>query len=105
MLSAMLEYNRRNQAVIITPFLLMGAMSPVSIPATLVQQMAEALSGIALTQLVKPGLPGRLRLVPLQHGHEVGLAELRHARVGHRPALHRARSRAASACRSAPAAG
>jgi trimethylamine--corrinoid protein Co-methyltransferase len=57
MLSAMLEYNRANQAVITTPFLLMGAMSPVSIPATLVQQMAEALSGIALAQLVNPGCP------------------------------------------------
>src|SRR5215213_11716154 len=57
MLSAMLEYNRANQAVITTPFLLMGAMSPVSIPATLVQQIAEALSGIALTQLVQPGCP------------------------------------------------
>src|SRR3954447_19694090 len=57
MLGAMLEYNRANQAVITTPFLLMGAMSPVSIPATLVQQMAEALSGIALTQLVNPGCP------------------------------------------------
>jgi trimethylamine---corrinoid protein Co-methyltransferase len=57
MLSAMLEYNRRGQAVVVTPFLLMGAMSPVSIPATLVQQMAEALSGIALTQLVQPGCP------------------------------------------------
>jgi trimethylamine--corrinoid protein Co-methyltransferase len=57
MLSAQLEYNRRNQAVVLTPFLLMGAMSPVSIPATLVQQMAEALSGIALAQLVQPGCP------------------------------------------------
>jgi trimethylamine--corrinoid protein Co-methyltransferase len=57
MLSAMLEYNRANQAVILTPFLLMGAMSPVSIPATLAQQLAEALSGIALTQLVRPGCP------------------------------------------------
>jgi trimethylamine--corrinoid protein Co-methyltransferase len=57
MLSAMLEYNRTNQAVVVTPFLLMGAMSPVSIPATLAQQMAEALSGIALTQLVQPGCP------------------------------------------------
>ena len=90
MLSAMLEYNRANQAVITTPFLLMGAMSPVSIPATLVQQMAEALSGIALTPARQPGLPGRVRLVPVQHRHEVGLAELRHARVGDRPALHRA---------------
>jgi trimethylamine---corrinoid protein Co-methyltransferase len=57
MLSAMVEYNRANQAVVMTPFLLMGAMSPVSIPATLVQQMAEALAGIALTQLVQPGCP------------------------------------------------
>jgi trimethylamine---corrinoid protein Co-methyltransferase len=57
MLSAMLEYNKANQAVVVTPFLLMGAMSPVSIPATLVQQIAEALSGIALTQLVRPGCP------------------------------------------------
>lgn len=57
MLSAMVEYNRANQAVVMTPFLLMGAMSPVSIPATLVQQMAEALSGIALCQLVQPGCP------------------------------------------------
>jgi trimethylamine---corrinoid protein Co-methyltransferase len=57
MLSSMLEYNRRGQAVVVTPFLLMGAMSPVSIPATLVQQIAEALSGIALAQLVNPGCP------------------------------------------------
>jgi trimethylamine--corrinoid protein Co-methyltransferase len=42
---------------VMTPFLLMGAMSPVSIPATLVQQIAEALSGIALCQLVRPGCP------------------------------------------------
>src|SRR5919201_5089637 len=57
MLSAMVEYNRANQAVVLTPFLLMGAMSPVSIPATLVQLIAEALSGIALCQLVQPGCP------------------------------------------------
>jgi trimethylamine--corrinoid protein Co-methyltransferase len=57
MLGAMVEYVRANQAVVITPFLLMGAMSPVSIPATLVQQMAEALAGIALAQLIRPGAP------------------------------------------------
>src|SRR3954470_16534208 len=57
MLSAMMEYSRANQAVVMTPFLLMGAMSPVSIPASLVQQIAEALSGIALCQLVQPGCP------------------------------------------------
>ena len=57
MLAAMVEYVRAAQPVIVTPFLLMGAMSPVSIPATLVQQMAEALSGIALAQLIRPGAP------------------------------------------------
>jgi trimethylamine--corrinoid protein Co-methyltransferase len=57
MLGAMVEYVRAGQAVVVTPFLLMGAMSPVSIPATLVQQMAEALAGIALTQLIRPGAP------------------------------------------------
>ena len=57
MLSALVEYTRAGQAVIVTPFLLMGAMSPVSIPATLAQQMAEALAGIALVQLIRPGSP------------------------------------------------
>src|ERR671937_641898 len=57
MLAAMFEYVRAGQPVVITPFLLMGAMSPVSIPATLVQQMAEAFAGIALAQLLRPGTP------------------------------------------------
>src|SRR3954471_20189056 len=35
----------------------MGAMSPVTIPAALVQQIAEALSGIALAQMIRPGTP------------------------------------------------
>ena len=89
MLSALLEYARANQALVITPFLLMGAMSPVSVPASLAQQMAEALAGIALVAADPPRLPGRVRLVPLEHRHAVRLAELRHARVGGRPALHR----------------
>jgi trimethylamine---corrinoid protein Co-methyltransferase len=57
MLDAQFEYSAANQAVVITPFLLMGAMSPVSIPATLAQQLAEALTGIALSQLIRPGSP------------------------------------------------
>ncbi|MER3409561.1 MAG: trimethylamine methyltransferase [Thermoleophilia bacterium] len=57
MLAAMLEYVKAGQPVIVTPFLLMGAMSPVSVPATLAQQTAEALAGIALAQLVRPGTP------------------------------------------------
>ena len=57
MLASMLEYVKARQAVVITPFLLMGAMSPVSVAATLAQQMAEAFAGIALTQLLNPGTP------------------------------------------------
>ncbi|HKE52121.1 MAG TPA: trimethylamine methyltransferase family protein [Actinomycetes bacterium] len=57
MLDAQFEYSAANQAVVITPFLLMGAMSPVSVPATLVQQIAEALTGICLSQLIRPGSP------------------------------------------------
>jgi trimethylamine--corrinoid protein Co-methyltransferase len=57
MLSALLEYARAGQATVITPFLLMGAMSPVSIAATLAQQVGEALAGIALVQTLRPGCP------------------------------------------------
>jgi trimethylamine---corrinoid protein Co-methyltransferase len=57
MLDAQFEYSAANQAVVLTPFILMGAMSPVTIPAALVQQIAEALSGIALSQLIRPGCP------------------------------------------------
>jgi trimethylamine--corrinoid protein Co-methyltransferase len=57
MLAALVEYTKANQATIVTPFLLMGAMSPVSIPAALAQQVAEALAGIALVQTIRPGCP------------------------------------------------
>ena len=57
MLAALIEYARAGQAPIITPFLLMGAMAPVSIPAAIAQQTAEAFAGIALAQLVRPGCP------------------------------------------------
>ena len=45
------------QCVCVTPFTLMGAMTPVTLPAALAQQNAEALAGIALTQAVRPGAP------------------------------------------------
>jgi trimethylamine---corrinoid protein Co-methyltransferase len=53
-LMAMAEWG---QPAVITPFTLMGAMAPVSLAAALVQQNAEALAGIVLTQLVRPGTP------------------------------------------------
>ena len=57
MLDSLFEYTLAGQPCVVTPFILMGAMSPVTIPAALVQQIAEALSGIALTQLIRPGAP------------------------------------------------
>jgi trimethylamine---corrinoid protein Co-methyltransferase len=57
MLSALVEYAKAGQATIVTPFLLMGAMSPVSVAATLAQQVGEALAGIALVQTIRPGCP------------------------------------------------
>jgi len=57
MLGALLEYAAANQPVIATPFLMAGAMSPMGLAGTLAQQTAEALAGIALIQLVRPGAP------------------------------------------------
>ncbi|HEV2507695.1 MAG TPA: trimethylamine methyltransferase family protein [Mesorhizobium sp.] len=45
------------QSACVTPFTLMGAMSPVTLAGALAQQNAEALFGIALAQLVRPGCP------------------------------------------------
>src|SRR5690242_20465849 len=57
MLEAMIVYADAGQINVITPFLLMGAMAPASVPAALVQQTVEALAGLCLTQLVRPGAP------------------------------------------------
>src|SRR3954454_15468099 len=57
MLGALKTYARNNQATIVTPFILAGAMSPVTVAGTVAQTLAEALAGMALTQLVCPGAP------------------------------------------------
>jgi trimethylamine--corrinoid protein Co-methyltransferase len=48
---------RQGQVVVVTPFTLMGAMTPVTLAAALAQQNAEALAGVVLTQLARPGAP------------------------------------------------
>lgn len=53
-LMTMAEYG---QSVAVTPFTLMGAMSPVTLAGALAQQNAEALFGVTLTQLIRPGTP------------------------------------------------
>lgn len=57
MADGMIAMAEMGQAVCVTPFTLMGAMTPVTLPAALAQQNAEALFGIALTQIVRPGAP------------------------------------------------
>ena len=57
MLGAATVYARHNQATMISPFLLAGAMSPVTVAGTVTQILAEALAGIAYIQLVRPGAP------------------------------------------------
>lgn len=57
MLGSLKVYARANQATIVTPFILSGAMSAVSQAGTLTQVLAEVLAGAALTQLLRPGAP------------------------------------------------
>ncbi len=57
MLGALKVYARHNQGTVISPFILSGAMSPVTAAGTLTQILAEALAGMAFTQLVRPGAP------------------------------------------------
>jgi trimethylamine--corrinoid protein Co-methyltransferase len=57
MAAGIIEMAGAGQAVIMTPFTLAGAMAPVTVAGALAQQNAEALAGIALTQLVRPGAP------------------------------------------------
>lgn len=57
MLGALKVYARNNQATVISPFILSGAMSPVTVLGTLTQLYAEALAGMALTQVCRPGAP------------------------------------------------
>jgi trimethylamine--corrinoid protein Co-methyltransferase len=57
MLGAARVYAEANQGVIMTPFILSGAMSPVTVAGTATQTLAEALAGMAYVQLVRPGAP------------------------------------------------
>ncbi len=57
MLGAATVYAEHNQATMISPFLIAGAMSPVTVAGTVTQILAEALAGMAYVQLVRPGAP------------------------------------------------
>ena len=57
MMGALEVYAANNQACIVSPFIVGGAMAPVSVAGTLTQVLAEVLAGIAYSQLVRPGAP------------------------------------------------
>ena len=57
MMGALEVYAEANQACIVSPFIVGGAMAPVSVAGTLTQVLAEVLAGIAYSQLVRPGAP------------------------------------------------
>ncbi len=57
MMGALEIYARNNQAAIVSPFIVGGAMSPVTVAGTLTQVLAEAMTGIAYSQMVRPGAP------------------------------------------------
>ena len=57
MMGALEVFARNNQAAIVSPFIVGGAMSPVTVAGTLTQVLAEAMAGIAYSQLIRPGAP------------------------------------------------
>jgi len=57
MTGALKAYSKANQGIVLSPFILGGAMGPVTQPALIAQAHAEAMVGIALSQLVRPGAP------------------------------------------------
>ena len=57
MMGALEVFAKHNQAAIVSPFIVGGAMSPVSVAGTLTQVLAEAMTGVAYSQLLRPGAP------------------------------------------------
>jgi trimethylamine--corrinoid protein Co-methyltransferase len=57
MVGALKVYARANQATVVSPFILSGAMSAVTVVGTLTQILAEASVGMAFAQLCRPGAP------------------------------------------------
>ena len=57
MMGALEVYAANNQASIVSPFIVGGAMAPVTVAGTLTQVLAEILAGVSYSQLVRPGSP------------------------------------------------
>ncbi|MGH7735138.1 MAG: trimethylamine methyltransferase family protein, partial [Gemmatimonadales bacterium] len=57
MAQGIIDFALAGQLVVVTPFTLAGAMAPITIPGALTQAHAEALAGITLAQITRPGAP------------------------------------------------
>lgn len=57
MMGALEVYAKAGQAAIVSPFIVGGAMAPVTVAGTLTQVLAEVLAGVAYSQLVRKGAP------------------------------------------------
>jgi trimethylamine--corrinoid protein Co-methyltransferase len=85
MTDGILEFARHGQLVIITPFTLAGAMAPITIAGALTLAHAEALFGITLAQLVRPGTPIMYGSFTSNVDMKSGLAGVRHPELFKRP--------------------
>jgi trimethylamine--corrinoid protein Co-methyltransferase len=86
-LDGIMAMAEHGQCVVVTPFTLMGAMAPITLPGALVQQTAEALGIIALVEMIRPGTPavigGFTSNVDMRTGSPVfGTPEYVHATLG-----------------------
>jgi trimethylamine---corrinoid protein Co-methyltransferase len=79
MMGALEVYARAGQAAIISPFIVGGAMAPVTVAGTLTQVLAEVLAGVAYSASCPPRRAGDLRGLRDLDRHELGRAHLRHA--------------------------
>ena len=85
MLGAARAYAEANQATLMTPFILAGAMAPVTVAGVCAQTLAEALAGMTFVQLVRPGAPVVLGSFASLDVDAVRRADVRHAGAGAGP--------------------
>ncbi len=84
MTTAARAYARANQAAVIVPFILGGAMGPVTNAGAIAQSLAETMVGCAITQLERPGAPVIFGNFLSSMSLRSGSPDLRHARARHR---------------------
>ena len=85
MLGSAKAYAEANQIMLITPFILGGAMAPVTVAAQATQTLAEALAGMAFCQIVRPGAPVIFGSFASSMSMQTGRPDVRHPGAAARP--------------------